>query len=99
MFFFFHQCHVPYLVPSKLSKVRGGFFIPSVSSFAKAAMKCIGQGEQTVLVHWRHALQDFLLLTLLPRPVFMAVSLSPYFITRSCLTLLDANIMFSLYLF
>lgn len=53
------QCQVPFLVTSKLSKVRKtSFFAPNPVQYAKASINCIG-GTDTVAPYFSHRVQDW----------------------------------------
>jgi 17beta-estradiol 17-dehydrogenase / very-long-chain 3-oxoacyl-CoA reductase len=65
------EVHHPYLVPSKLSKIRStSLFIPSADSYGYAGVAAIGHGDVVVLPHWRHALEHFLYFSILPQWLF-----------------------------
>lgn len=51
-------CQSPYFVATKLAKIRhASLFAPSPSTYAKAAVAAIGDGDSTV-PYWAHWLQD-----------------------------------------
>jgi 17beta-estradiol 17-dehydrogenase / very-long-chain 3-oxoacyl-CoA reductase len=65
-------CQSPYFVATKLAKIRAAsLFAPSPSTFAKAAVAAIADGDSTV-PYWPHALQDTIIRAL---PAWI---LSPY---------------------
>ena len=55
------ECHVPYFVPSKLSKIRkSSLLCPSPSVFAEASLSKIGRGPITVVPYFWHQVEHFL---------------------------------------
>lgn len=55
------ECHCPYFVPSKLSKIRKtSLFCPHANVYAESSLTCFGKGPVTVVPYWGHAVQHFL---------------------------------------
>ncbi|KAK8809919.1 hypothetical protein WA158_000862 [Blastocystis sp. Blastoise] len=70
------QCHIPYFVPSKLSKIRNSsLFCPSANTFAEAAVNKIGKNAITVVPYWCHALQNWIFNSI-PTPLLNMIILS-----------------------
>lgn len=67
------ECHVPYFVPSKLSKIRhASLFCPSAKAYAEASLNKVGKGSVTVVPYWTHALQNWVFETI-PLPLLKFV--------------------------
>lgn len=52
------ECHAPYFVSTKMSKIRhASLFTPSPNAYAAASLGALG-GAPSVVPYWPHALQD-----------------------------------------
>ncbi|KAK8793681.1 hypothetical protein WA171_002814 [Blastocystis sp. BT1] len=55
------ECHCPYFVPSKLSKIRkASLMCPPANVYAEASLNRVGRGPITVVPYWGHQIQHFL---------------------------------------
>jgi 17beta-estradiol 17-dehydrogenase / very-long-chain 3-oxoacyl-CoA reductase len=55
------QCQAPYMVTSKLSKIRhSSLFVPSPDTFVASSLKALCDGS-SVVPFWSHKLQDWLM--------------------------------------
>lgn len=64
------QCVIPYLVTSKLSKIRhSSLMVPNPRTFAKEAVRNIGYGNSVVPYTW-HVVQHYLIQNVLPKSMF-----------------------------
>ena len=59
------QCQVPMLVATKLAKIQNpSLFVPTASTYGRAAVHAIGCGSTVISPYWSHALQVWLMTSL-----------------------------------
>ncbi|KAK8824535.1 hypothetical protein WA577_006932, partial [Blastocystis sp. JDR] len=68
------ECHVPYFVPTKLSKIRrSSLFCPRPEVFAESSLRKIGRGPITVVPYFWHEVQH------------IAFHLLPFWLLQKCI--------------
>lgn len=54
------QCHHPFYIPTKLSKIKlSSIFCPSADLYAYSSLRKLGEGGPVIIPYWSHSLQYF----------------------------------------